>query len=74
MYKAYQWLSTFVAMLFPAWLAAQEMAPEKPAETVNLVYVAIFGVIFVGMIVGFFIYLWLNERKQKKSDDSKNAG
>jgi hypothetical protein len=74
MHKVNQWLSTFVTMLFPAWVAAQEMAPEKPVETVSLVYVVIFGVIFLGMIVGFFVYMWINEQKQKKSADSKNAG
>jgi heme/copper-type cytochrome/quinol oxidase subunit 4 len=72
MYKKL-WLM-FVATMLPAWVAAQEMAPEKPAETVDMIYVIIFGVIFLGMIVGFFIYLWINERKQKKGGDSKSAG
>jgi hypothetical protein len=63
----YKPLSTLVAVLFPAWAAAQEMAtPEKPVETVSVIYVVIFGVIFVGMIAGFILRLWLNERKNKQ--------
>jgi hypothetical protein len=63
----YKLLSTFVAVVFPAWAAAQEMATtEKPVETVSVIYVVIFGVIFVGMIAGFFLRLWLNERKNNE--------
>lgn len=46
--------------------AAKELdAPSAPVETVSMVYVVIFGVLFVGMIVGFFIYLWMSEGKNK---------
>ncbi len=69
MYKL-KLLSTFVAVVFPAWVAAQVMvATEKPVETVNVIYVVIFGVVFVGMIAGFFLRLWLNERKNKEEQN-----
>jgi dipeptide/tripeptide permease len=33
------------------------------------VFVVIFGIVFVGMIIGFFWYLWMNERKRKSGGD-----
>lgn len=48
--------------------AQDEGAGIPPAETVSVVWVVVFGVIFVGSIVGFFAYLWWNERKQKGRD------
>jgi hypothetical protein len=66
----YKLLSTFVAVVFPVWVAAQEMAAtEKHVETVNVIYVVIFGMVFVGMIAGFFLRLWLNERKNKEEQN-----
>ena len=45
--------------------AAKEMdAASAPADTVSMVYVVIFGVLFVGMIVGFFVYLWISDKKK----------
>lgn len=71
MQKTYKWLSAFAAVVFPAWVVAQEMAVEKPVETVSTVYVVIFGLIFLGIIVGFFIRLWLNERKGGKQEQNQ---
>lgn len=59
-------LSTIVLMLFSALAFAQDGPSHPPSETVDLVYVAIFCILFVGAIVGFFIYLWMNERKNKQ--------
>jgi len=61
------------AMLFlmsgPLFAAAKEMeAVNAPAPTVDVVWVIVFGVIFIGSIVGFFWYLWWNERKQKPKE------
>ena len=45
--------------------AAKELdAASAPADTVSMVYVVIFGILFVGMIVGFFIYLWMSDKKK----------
>lgn len=39
-----------------------------PSETVSIVYVILFGVLFVGMIAGFFVYLWWQERHRDPSE------
>jgi hypothetical protein len=47
-------------------LAATRDAPaaNAPVETVGTVYIIIFGVLFVGSIVGFFVYLFLSSKKE----------
>ena len=54
-----------VACLFITFAAfAQDGAVSSaPPETVSVTYVILFAVIFVGMIVGFFWYLWRNDEK-----------
>jgi hypothetical protein len=53
----------------PLFAAAEEsVAASAPAETVSVVYVIIFGILFVGMIVGFFVYMWWNESHKKPED------
>ena len=53
----------------PVFAAAEELvAASGPAETVSIVYVVIFGVLFFGMIAGFFVYLWWNETKKTPGD------
>ena len=52
-------------MSSPLFAALKEMDPNAPAETVSVVWVIVFGVIFIGAIVGFFIYLWHTERNRK---------
>lgn len=53
-------------MSSPLFAAAKEMeAASPPSETVDLVWVVVFGVIFVGMIIGFFVYLWHTEKNRK---------
>ena len=41
----------------PVFAAAEESAANAPAETVSTVYAVIFGIVFIGMIVGFFAYM-----------------
>ena len=48
-----------------ALAAADEPAVSAPAEGVSMVYVVLFAVIFFGMIIGFFVYLWWNEKHGK---------
>ncbi len=60
-------LSTLLLLLLqlPLLAAAQERdVANAPVETVSMVYVVIFGLIFVGMIVGFFIYLFMSDKKE----------
>lgn len=46
----------------PLLAAVREEPAQAPVETVSMVYVVIFGILFVGMIVGFFIYLWMSDK------------
>lgn len=53
-------------MSSPLFAAAREMeAGTPPSETVDLIWVIVFGVIFIGMIVAFFVYLWHTEKNRK---------
>ena len=45
--------------------AQDEAANSAPPETVPLIYVALFALIFFGMIGGFFAYMWWREREVK---------
>jgi len=64
----YKILSSIPMFLLSALAyAAKELdAPSAPVETVSTVYIVIFGILFVGMIVGFFIYLWMSDDKEPK--------
>ena len=64
-----KFLSAVVLFMMPAWALAamNETAADAPAELVDVMYVVVFGVLFIGMIVGFFVYFWWVERKKKKA-------
>jgi len=48
-----------------AWAAGMEdAASAQPVEVVSGWYVALFLLLFFGMIVGFFAYLWWNEKRK----------
>jgi len=60
---------TLFLMFSPLFAATKEMeAANAPAPTVDVIWVIVFGVIFIGSIIGFFWYLWWNERKQKPKE------
>ena len=61
--------STLLFLLSCPAVAAvgDEGVASAPGETVSIVYVIIFGVIFVAMIAGFFVYLWWNEQKKPEN-------
>jgi len=47
--------------------AAKEMeAATAPAETVGMIWVILFVVLFLGSIIGFFVYLWHTEKNRKR--------
>jgi hypothetical protein len=48
--------------------ADMDSVANAPTELVDVMYVVIFGILFVGMIVGFFLYMWYIERKKKKAE------
>jgi dipeptide/tripeptide permease len=55
----------FFMTSLPALAAVKELdAASKPAETVDMVWVVIFGIAFVGMIVGFLIYLFMRKEEE----------
>lgn len=58
---------TLLLMSWPTFAATKEMegAPSAPPETVSVVWVVIFGIIFIGSIIGFFVYLWWSGKKKK---------
>jgi hypothetical protein len=59
-------LSTLLLFLlqFPILAAAQEReVAAVPVETVSMPAIIAFGVIFVGMIVGFFAYLFMKKEE-----------
>jgi len=56
----------FFLTSLPVLAATEEMSKaDAPAETVGMVYVVIFGVIFLGSIIGFFIYLFMHDKGEK---------
>ena len=67
----FRFLSAVMLFLMsgPLFAATKEMeAANAPAPTVDVIWVIVFGIIFIGSIVGFFWYLWWNERKQKPKE------
>jgi hypothetical protein len=55
-----------------ALAASMEDAANAPMqEGVPLVYVALFLIVFLGSIVGFFVYLWYLEKQKKVKGDQK---
>ena len=66
---ARQLLSTVPLFLMScAALAAnlEEGASTPPVEVVSVWFVALFLVLFFGMIIGFFVYLWWNDKNRKQ--------
>lgn len=58
--------ATLFLMSSPLLAALREPdAATAPAETVDVVWVIVFGVIFIGSVIGFFIYLWHSEKSRK---------
>ena len=62
-------LSAVPLLLMPCWALAaslEEASGAPPTELVSVWYVALFLVLFFGMIVGFFAYLWWIEKNKKR--------
>jgi uncharacterized membrane protein (DUF485 family) len=62
-------LSTLFLFLlqFPLLAAAQEReVAAAPVETVSIAVVIAFCVIFLGMIVGFFVYLFMKKEEPQQ--------
>ena len=48
-----------------ALAANLEEAANASADTVSMVYVVLFAILFFGMIIGFFGWMWWNEKHRK---------
>ena len=70
-----RWRSLIAAILAAAPAYAQDKAADiPPSKPVSVVFVILFALVFIGMIVGFFWRLWLNERKHRADGNgSENA-
>jgi len=59
-------------MSSPLFAALKEMdAANAPAETVSVVWVVVFVVLFVVACVGFFAYIWLKDDKSDQAASDK---
>ena len=50
----------------------EEGAAAQPVETVSVWFVALFLILFFGMIIGYFAYLWWSEKNKKQRGNSPN--
>jgi hypothetical protein len=58
---------TLFLMSSPLFAAARELdAATAPSETVDMIWVIAFGVVFLGSVIGFFVYLWHTEKNRKR--------
>jgi flagellar basal body-associated protein FliL len=58
---------TLFLMSSPLVAALKEAdAATAPADTVDVIWVILFVILFVGSVVGFFVYLWLHEKNRKQ--------
>jgi hypothetical protein len=67
----FKFLSAVTLFLISSTLfaAAKEMeAATAPSETVDVIWVIAFGVVFLGSVIGFFVYLWHTEKNRKREE------
>lgn len=62
-----KFLPAAVLFLIPCWAlaAVNESVANAPAEQVDMIYVVLFALLFVGLIVGFFVWMWWANRSKK---------
>ena len=59
-------LSAFALFLLSSPLLAADLdKANAPVETVDMVWIIVFAVIFIGAVVGFFIYLFMSDKGNK---------
>lgn len=57
---------TLFLLSLPLLAATKELeGASAPADTVDMVWVIVFAVIFIGAIIGFFIYLFMTDKGNK---------
>lgn len=63
-------LSMVSLFLTSCWAFAANMdeaANTPPVPTVSMVYVVLFVLVFLGVIVGFFGFVWWNEKRKTRN-------
>jgi heme/copper-type cytochrome/quinol oxidase subunit 2 len=63
-----QLMSAVTMFLVSCWAfaATKEMeGASAPVETVDTIYIVLFVVVFIAMIVGFFVYLFMTDKSEK---------
>ena len=71
-----QALSAVPLLLMSCWAFAanlEEGAAAQPVETVSIWFVALFLILFFGMIIGYFAYLWWLEKNKKQRGNGPNT-
>jgi hypothetical protein len=60
-------LVTFVPCLVSGSLlaAVNDTGAAAPVESVSVIWVVVFVVVFFASIIGFLLYLWMSDRKDK---------
>lgn len=65
-------MTTFLSGIFLFLVSSLAYAQDNggpanaPVETVGMVWVVLFIILFIGVCVGFFVLLWWNERKRQR--------
>jgi hypothetical protein len=64
-------LAALVLALLHTVTYAQDVAANAPVEESNLLGTIAFGIIFVGLCIGFIWLVWRNDKKQKKKESKE---
>jgi len=71
-------LTALLLALLHGGASAQGVPATAPVEASNLLGTAVFGIVFIGMCVGFVWFVWWNDKKQKlkqlKEQEKKEHG
>lgn len=65
-------MASFLSRFFPLFLLGSAYAaePQDLPPQASMATVVIFMVLFIGMCVGFFVYLWWKEKKRKEGAEN----
>ncbi len=66
-------LAGFFSVFMVGSAYAQTPAADAPADSANTLSVVIFLFLFVGACVGYFAYVWWNERKKRQREEGEKT-
>jgi F0F1-type ATP synthase assembly protein I len=64
-----KFVSAFVLSVLSFLAYAADVAEPPPPIDASPWPMIVFALLFVGMIVGFFVYIWMKERNEKEEGD-----